>query len=413
MNIIKEKKEVIWQLIVAAGIFTYGLMYPALEYTFYSTFALILTIIALAGMLIYKHVDLDLKMLLLFQVFLFVGFSNSRNWIEYEVPFTWMLFWPYVIGKLAVGNKKKDVNKYFTLHFFTMAAGMTLSGMLDILYGVITDQYTTEYTFNFWTGDYYARTTHEYNYLFIIATFLFALVKGRKNKRFYLINLLDLIIVVDMIYHQGRYSLTYTLLQIMAFFLLYVIEMWFAGGKKRKVIEGIVITLIAIIVIGLIAFRLDFLGLYTKYENSYLVGGGSVFHNQRYDFLVSVIGAIPDHMLGGYDIASPEGSHNMWLEYGDKYGVLILVLLLLFKLLTFKDAIIVAIKEKSDIRYLILSAFVYLQLYYTLEPNGFARRELFIFGLFFWGLIRGKVEVENKGDIELTKFNGESKYVAD
>ena len=399
----RESLAKIWQVVLASLLFILGFYYTGIQYTQLKALGIIISIVAMTGLFIYGNVEIDLQMLLIFTAFFLIGFHNSRNWIDYEVPYAWILVWPYIIGKLAIGNDKAKADRNFYRNYYCMSAGMMLLGFAEIIRGKILGLYASEYFWNLWNGEYYSRTTHEYNYVFIIGSLVFALMLIMKNnKKAWIIVALDAYIVVAMVMNEGRYSLTYTIIQIPMFIFVLLVGRWksFDKTQRSKVIKAL-LTAIGTIIVLLILFRLNIFGLYKMYKNSYLVGGGSVFHNQRYDFLVAVIKAIPDNLLGGFDYASPEGSHNMWLEYGDKYGVFILVLLLMFKLLTFIDAFLLMIKSKTNLKYLVIPSFLYLHLYYTLEPNGFAHREFLIFGLFYWGMIRARVELEDKGDYEL------------
>lgn len=389
----KEYLYNIWRVFVTAWLFTFSLTYSSFYYTQIWGLGLVLLFMTAIGMVLKGHVDFDIKILFIAEAFILVGFHNSRNWVDFEVPYAWILVMPYLLGKMSIGNDEKNANKNFYINYFVMAAGMTISGLVDVIYGAVNGLYSTEFLYSIWTKESYVRTTHEYNYVFMISALLFFLISAKKIKEFYLLVIFDLIIVVDMVYHEGRYSLLYTILQIM--FFLCIIAYW--GWKKNEKVKTTIILIGCTLIIGaillVVMFELNLFGIQDLYDSSYLIGGGGILHNERFEFLVDVIKAMPEHVLGGYDVASPEGSHNMWLEYGDKYGVVVLALLLIFKLLTIKDAVCVAVYEKTNIKYLVLSAFIYLHLYYTLEPNGFAKREFLIFGLFFWGMIRGKIEL--------------------
>ena len=96
-----------------------------------------------------------------------------------------------------------------------------------------------------------------------------------------------------------------------------------------------------------------------------------------------------------YDIRNP---HSMLLEYGRAFGFSIWALLVLFRLLIIKDAVSLILEKRSYawIKYLLVPAFCSLNLYYSMELNGFAHRYLWMIGLFISGMIRGWLECSER-----------------
>jgi hypothetical protein len=62
--------------------------------------------------------------------------------------------------------------------------------------------------------------------------------------------------------------------------------------------------------------------------------------------------------------------------------------------------------ENAWIKYLIFPAFVCVNIYYSLEPNAFAHRYLWMMGLFLSGMVRGWLELDNKQEILLCEKSG-------
>ena len=84
----------------------------------------------------------------------------------------------------------------------------------------------------------------------------------------------------------------------------------------------------------------------------------------------------------------------MLLEYGRVVGIATWGLMTIFRLLIIKDAFVLAIKRGDAywIKYLLIPAFLSINLYYSMEPNGYAHRQLWMIGLFISGIIRGRLE---------------------
>lgn len=89
-------------------------------------------------------------------------------------------------------------------------------------------------------------------------------------------------------------------------------------------------------------------------------------------------------------------THCMWMDYGRDYGLVVMVLLLVFLVLSIKDVIILAIEKRIpfDEKVLWITSFVGFNIYYLFEADAFEYnvRYLWAFGLVFSGIIRSLVE---------------------
>lgn len=109
--------EDIWKNILLSFLFTFCLVYDSIHYTQINKLGFLMAIIAFSGLVVYKSMELDVQFLLLFEAFLLVGFHNSRNWVDYEIGYTWILPLAYLLGKIVVGNEKKSEFKYLYFIF--------------------------------------------------------------------------------------------------------------------------------------------------------------------------------------------------------------------------------------------------------------------------------------------------------
>ena len=68
------------------------------------------------------------------------------------------------------------------------------------------------------------------------------------------------------------------------------------------------------------------------------------------------------------------------------------------KILIIKDMLRLAFskEENSWIKYLLVPSFIALNLYYSMEPNGYAHRYFWLVGLLISGMIRGWLEGGSK-----------------
>ena len=106
------------------------------------------------------------------------------------------------------------------------------------------------------------------------------------------------------------------------------------------------------------------------------------------------------HPLENYEMLRLENPHSMILEYGRVYGLPLWLLLTMFRLMLCISAIVVAFKRGDNcwIKYLLVPAFISLNLYYAMEPNGLAHRHFWTIGLFLSGIIKGWVNINMRKD---------------
>lgn len=390
-------KKLIWDILLGMALIIYSFTFNTYYYIHIKWIGLIVAILAFSGIIIYKNVKVDIKFLLLFEAFLLVAVHNSKTDIYYDVAFAWMLPLTYLIGKICVGDGKKYVDKRINIFYFILAIGMMTGGFLDLIYGYQIGFFDTEYMINIWSKGQYVRTTHEYCYILMIAAFYYGIIVLKSGRKAALLLLLaDIVIVFEMIRHEGRYSLFYIILQIPLLLIIKIIS-----NKDKQVVIRTLIKVGAIfllfVVLAITIYNYNIFGITEWYKHSFLSGSGGIIHNVRFLSMAKIIKSLPSYPFGGYDEVTELGSHNMWLKYGNKYGVVVLGLLLIYKLLTIKDMIVLATRrDRGYIKYLLVSTFVYINIYYSMEPNAASAREYYLVGLFINGLISGKIESENK-----------------
>lgn len=352
-----------------------------------------------------RYVPMDLAILFLFQGLLIcaiIDFHTNEQYM-YWLHWAWVLPLGYLLGKVvALGQ---DSAKKIVLAFGCLAAGMFCQGVLDFSYDYVQNGYwATEKWMQFWIHtEYQPRTTFELEWLFTTSLTFYALyymVKVNSRKLWiYLVLACQVIIQFFCFKTEGRTNAAYLIIVVAFGILLYTYDCY--KEKKKKELHfliGLVTVAAVAVLVFMIAFKLNVGGLYDKYENSYLSGSGGIIKNVRFRAIAEAIVLLSQNHLGGFTGTVLKGgrSHNMWLEYARQYGLVPFASLYAFKLVTVIYAIRLIIHRHvgKKIRYILLPAFVCVNLYYTMEPNGHAYRNFWLFGLFLCGIISGILRKE-------------------
>ncbi len=89
-------------------------------------------------------------------------------------------------------------------------------------------------------------------------------------------------------------------------------------------------------------------------------------------------------------------SHSMWLDFARDYGVLILILLLVFEIWSFYCFVKIVTNNKKDIvEYILIVAFILFNFHFMLESTAITSKYIFAMGLFVYGMISVDGEEQN------------------
>ncbi len=412
-NCINSRLNKAWFIVACIAIFIFSATYLGFEYEFLPMVLNITAVITFVGVVLHGRMPFDIKFIFIFEAMLLVSIYDIRMYVVYEVAYGAVITLSYLIGKLLVGKNKELCDKRIMNSYLCIAFGMFTSGVVDVIYTRLQGYFNTERLLSVWNGEEYVRTTFEFCFILIVSTVFFAVWSFKRNKIISSALIVAAVFsVAEMIKQEGRYCVMLVIIVIPCMILLYLYTRWPEFKSQTKlVVKRLAMLFAAIIVLGILAFALNLFGLKDLYLGSYLSTGG-ILENVRFKTIYQAFVQMPEHLNGGYDtgVTMDDGRiiqvHNMWLKYGDKYGVVVLFLLLAYKLFTIVDAVKLAFKRgrENDIKYLLIPAFLSINLYYSLEPNGYANRLFLVFGLLISGMIRGKLDVADKNQSLLLKL---------
>ena len=370
-----------------------------------------------------KRIRFDMALVLLCQGLMLAAVIDYHNGQYPEVPYAYIIPIAYIVGKLVVTSDVKIANFRMIVLYFAMAIGIFITTLLDFL---MDFKYASVYGWQTesWIGFWIApnpenRCTMEFGFILISAATGYLLYASTKN-----IYILVFVIQANLIIQRlvikvsGRENRLILPLAIAFTAALYIFDHWkdFSVRVKTFVKRGIGVCVLAILLF-ILAFFMNIGGLHDKYEASNWSAGGGVLTNVRLSIDWAGFKAMIAHPLDDYNLHDglPK-SHSMLLEYGRAYDIAVWGILLLARVVLIKDAILLMLKKDkySRIKYLYVPAFTAVNMYYSMEPNGYAHRYFWLVGLFLSGMIRGWLECDRMqpDDICISDISSHSIEVA-
>ena len=405
MNI-REKLYDYWFILLMACVFTFSFVLTAITYEQWFSVGIMTAVVLVIGVAITGHIEFDLKLLFLFEAFLLVAVKDNINYAKYDVSFAWILVIPYLLGKL-VTYKKEGVNQRVFFAYNVVGFAMTFLCLGDIFYTYVRGSDWISLFYRFWNDDSFSRSSAEMFFTLVEGALAYAFFHRRKRPKYFIvITFLNILIFGMMIYHQGRFSLVAVFAGIIIVVAMYYID----NGNRERIMKLLKVIgfIFAIAMLIVLVVSLNILGIGDLYKASFLARDGGILKNIRVTSTIAILKNLKNYPLGGYNEVSTIGSHDMWLDYGNHYGLPVLACLVCYQLLTVIDTVkLCFIKEKGfGMKYLIVPGFVLLNLNYIIEGAAFSIRLYLCYGLFLAGIIRGMVEMKKSDGPVITHFEG-------
>lgn len=392
-----KKIEQVWFYVLVLLIYILSATFTKITYLDLANIGFLLCVVVIIGGFVEKKMNFDIALFFLFQAMFIVSYTDSIRQNHYDVSYGWVLVSAYLIGKMLVGNSSETVNRRAVISYFALALGLLTTGVIDIIYNYKIAYFDTEWLISIWSNETVGRTVYDFYGMLMVSSIVYLVMNLKNHTIFSAVGIiLALYYLVEMVRHEGRYCLFVLLLLVPVTALLHLYDKWpnITTNMRRRVYL-ILMGIIACLLFAFILYSVNAFGIKDLYKNSYLSGSGGIVHNVRFKYAYDSIKNIPGNLQGGYDSVTPIGAHNTWLEFGSKYGVIVLVLLECFRIIVIVDAIKLMLRRNSNqIRYLFIPSFIFLNLYYSMEPIGFRRRLYFMFILILFGMVRRINEID-------------------
>ena len=165
-------------------------------------------------------------------------------------------------------------------------------------------------------------------------------------------------------------------------------------GKNIKIFLG-VSAAILIVLLGVWFFNLGDCQSYLK--NSFWSRDGGIFNNIRFHAQFSAIEQLFDYPLGGRKMSLPENMyfvHNVWLDMANASGIYSFLCILVYTIYTLVDVVKLVLNKRiaDETKYLLVSAYFSLWLYYMVETALDAHLMLWAVWMLVCGIIQGNVK---------------------
>ena len=400
MKILNDSKfsamiEQVWFVLFCSVVFLASVKVTGFQYFEIPKAGIIALLFIFSGILIFKRVTLDMSFIFLFEALFFVAFKENLGLQFYDVPFFYIAVASYFLPKLIIiGNRNKGTTRTWYM-YITIMLGTYVGGMIEAIYNKKIGYFNTEIYISPWTKEEHTRCLYEI-YFVLITSSIFAIVLlfNIDIRIKIVVVLLQILALYETITHEGRLNLFMLILTVPLLLALYLIDKRKEIGKKTKTVllTGIIMFfLLSILIYIIVAINLFNLG--DVYKKSFLAGSGGIIHNVRFEIYRQVFPKLADYPHGNITEIHKWATHNLWLKYHNYHGLQVSVLLMLFALTSLIDAIrLVFIKNTWNIKYILVSSLVMLDLYYFLDGNGYDFRFGPMLLFFVAGLIRGNLE---------------------
>lgn len=346
-----------------------------------------------------KKVPFDAELIILLSTLLYVGYLDYQFGRNADICYWYILFSAYLLGRVVIGTKTDVDAKRLIAMFLSLVVGMFVASFLDFSINFRTGwAYGTETWPNFFSGDLERRTTYEFGFVLTTSLLGYAVFTYKKNKIIScLIIIINIFIQYCVINVEGRENTFMALISIFIVLILYVNDLYVGlSDKAKRTIKIIGFGMTCLIVVSVLLWNLNFFGVKDLYLHSYLNSSGGVIHNIRFKYDYDGFMAMLKYPFDDYEpILHIKRPHSTILEYGRVYNIIVYAGLLVFRICVIMDTILFAKKCKNEnryLKYLVVPAFVNLNIYYSLEPNGYAHRHFLMAGLLLSGMIKAYIE---------------------
>ncbi len=365
-------KEKIKQVDIACiGLFLYGFSYTALKLWVFCAGAAVYVLYQVVKT---KKFKLDIQIILLAAVMYLIAKHDAQYQLEGEAFKVAAPILAHLLGRALCGDDEQASDKRIFAATSALTLGCLVQGVMDVIIKIATGYLHEAGWVGLW-GIYMARTAYESNFLMLLAMAAYSVVLFKENKRdkkyiaFIVLGIMSML--NSLIIMQGRTNIMTFIVTLIVLFAVRAAQN--NDTKKNIKIFSIFAAIVAVAVVGLeIAQR-----IYTSHHDMskpafFLFRDGGLLHNIRFRVAKQGLKLLIENPQGGFittvhkDITS---THNMWLEYGREFGLLVFILLVVYLVISLVNIIrVIKNKRESDIGLLLLGMFIALNAFYMLEP---------------------------------------------
>ena len=331
----------------------------------------------------------------------------TREWTS--ASYTWVVPTSYVLGRMVLGGKKKDIDSKVFGILLALGSGMYLQALLN--YGMIKFGNAEVWSGPaFWVREQVgSRNTWDIGFSVFLGALFYAIIVRKEKKRFFIFTVVASLVAVAVgLSFQGRTLPLLVVLSSLIMFVLYIAN----GhkeliGKYKKVILAVLGSAIGIAVVIVLLLKFNVAGLHDIYKDSFLNRDGGIIHNVRFEAWVGAFKNILILQKGGWRLDVDRygiwNAHNSWLEYGQNYDIVVFSFIALFVSIAVVYDIYVLMKHSNNYKVIYMAFGVRIPLFILgmLNPDFYRVRDLMVIYVFTSGLMSGIDEAASVGDYDL------------
>jgi len=348
-----------------------------------------------------KRVLIDNQVMLLIMAMIIIAAHDAQYQLEGEVYKFLAPIIAYMVGLFWLGKKDDESDERAVIGVMVLGFGMYVQAAVDMLFAY--RELAKGELASGWTGIHHifmARTAYMSNYLLFLGVLFYFLVlyRGRKDKgnlyKLSIVSVLIILSVVNSLLVRGRMVILDLVVTFMLLTFIYIIEnrrKYISNITKRHLIIciGVVCAVGFLIALGKVVLPSN--------EEFFLNRDGGIIHNIRFQVALQGLQLLWANPNGGFiTTVDPNitSTHNMWLEYGREFGLGVFIILVFHNLLVLKDIVICCNRKISSVKYIIIGAFISLNIFFWFEPiqSISDSSQIWIFSLILAGMLHQKVK---------------------
>ncbi len=248
----------------------------------------------------------------------------------------------------------------------------------------------------FWGGNILPATQHVFWGLLISGMVFYGMYYWRKHKRLNSLIVLGGLWSVWFSLVTGSRTLVVIFIMVLGLnIVLYCCLNWYDENKRRK-IKKVLLGVLILCVLAVIAYMFNIGGISDFMNSSMWRRNGGILHNIRFEAQISVLKQLFKYPFGGrqMDLAGLNYAHNVWLDMANSAGLLPFVLIVVYTIVTAYNLVKLiwnpAVGE--EVKYLLVSAYSSLFLYYMVEPALDANLMYWAVWMIISGLVKGNIQ---------------------
>lgn len=361
----------------------------------------------------------DFESLMLFITFFLIAiFKFIKQPLMNEVwdytYYAWLFPILYYLGKSVTATEEKDFESKIKTVLFVLAFAMFIQGLLN--YSMLPSTADGSYaSVGFWNRDkWWSRSTWDTGFAMMFGSVFYAIYINKKDKLFSLILLALTVLglVINLRYH-GRTGILLIALVLSMMTILYIVAGNKLSNRTKTIIISIVVVILAIICIAVLLIKLNFAGIASIYEESFLNRDGGILNNVRFRWAKEGLINIFINGKGGWGNSEVSTTHNSWTEYGRMFDIIVFIFIVLFLIISIVKDIILIYRygKKYAIAYMAVGGKMGLMIVATLNPDFYNCFDMMSFLVLISGITSGILySAESRGYGILKKRATDNNY---